>query len=48
MWGSDCPHPDGVWPHSRQVIEENLEHLDEDKLKKIVYDNTAKLYGFPT
>ena len=47
LWGSDYPHPDCVWPDSRSVIDENLGHLDEDKLKKIVCDNTAKLYGFP-
>ena len=47
IWGSDYPHPDCVWPDSRSVIDENLAHLDEAKLKKIVCDNTAKLYGFP-
>ena len=46
MWGSDYPHPDGVWPDSRQVIEENLAHLNKRALKKIVCDNTARLYGF--
>ena len=47
MWGSDYPHPDCVWPDSRQVINENLGNLDERALKKIVCDNTARLYGFP-
>ena len=47
IWGSDYPHPDCVWPDSRSVISDNLGHLDEGKLKKIVCDNTAKLYGFP-
>ncbi len=47
MWGSDYPHGDGVWPDSRAIINDNLGTLDEDKLKKIVCDNTAKLYGFP-
>ena len=47
LWGSDYPHPDCVWPDSRSVIDENLGHLDEAKLKKIVCDNTARLYGFP-
>ena len=47
IWGSDYPHPDCVWPDSRSVIDENLGHLDQDKLKKIVCDNTARLYGFP-
>ena len=47
IWGSDYPHPDCVWPDSRSVIDENLGHLDEDKLKKIVCDITARLYVFP-
>ena len=46
MWGSDYPHGDGVWPDSRQVIQETLGHLDERVTRKIVCDNTAKLYGF--
>ena len=47
-FGARTTHtPDCVWPDSRSVIDENLGHLDEDKLKKIVCDNTAKLYGFP-
>ena len=24
IWGSDYPHPDGVWPDSLAAIEENL------------------------
>lgn len=47
MWGSDYPHPDCIWPDSRAVIDEHLGHLDEAKIKKLVCDNTAKLYGFP-
>ena len=47
MWGSDYPHPDCVWPDSRTVINDHLGHLDESKIRKLVCDNTAKLYGFP-
>ena len=46
IWGSDYPHPDGVWPDSRQVISENLGRLNETYLQKIVCDNTARMYGF--
>ena len=24
IWGSDYPHPDGVWPDSLAIIDENL------------------------
>jgi predicted TIM-barrel fold metal-dependent hydrolase len=46
MWGSDFPHPDGVWPDSQEYIRRELGHLPEATRKKIVCDNAAKLYGF--
>ena len=47
MWGSDFPHPDGVWPDSREFIERQLGHLDPAVRRKLVYENAARLYGFP-
>ena len=47
MWGSDFPHPDGVWPDSREFIERQLGHLDPAVHRKLVYENAARLYGFP-
>jgi predicted TIM-barrel fold metal-dependent hydrolase len=46
MWGNDYPHPDGVWPVSKQVISEQMSHLSETDRLKITRDNAAKLYGF--
>ena len=46
IWGSDYPHPDGIWPDSRDIIQANLGHLDREIVRKVVYKNTAKLYGF--
>ena len=46
MWGSDFPHPDGVWPDSQEYIRRELGHLPQATRKKIVCDNAAKLYGF--
>lgn len=47
MWGSDYPHPDGVWPDSQETIANNLKGLkDEAKRLKIIRDNVAQLYGF--
>ena len=45
LWGSDYPHPDGVWPDSAKVIEEDLGRLDERVKRKIICENTGKLYG---
>ncbi|MGE0684604.1 MAG: amidohydrolase family protein [Candidatus Binatia bacterium] len=47
MWGSDFPHPDGVWPDSQEFLHKQLGHLPEATRCKIVYENAAKLYGFP-
>ena len=47
MWGSDFPHPDGVWPDSQEFIQVELGHLPEDVRHKIVCENAARLYGFP-
>ena len=46
MWGSDFPHPDGVWPDSQEYIERELGHLPAETRKKIVCDNAARLYRF--
>ena len=45
MWGSDYPHPDGVWPDSLAVIEQDLGRLPEEDRRKITRDNAGKLYG---
>ena len=47
MWGSDYPHDEGTFPHSREVIEETFKGISEEDKRKIVGGNAAKLYGFP-
>ena len=46
MRGSDYPHDEGTFPHSREVIERTFEGIPEDEKRKIVGENAAKLYGF--
>ncbi len=46
MWGSDFPHPDGVWPDSQQFIERELGTVAASTRHRIVCDNAARLYGF--
>jgi len=46
MWGSDYPHPDGIWPDSRKWIAQDLAGVSPAVQKKILCDNAAKLYGF--
>jgi predicted TIM-barrel fold metal-dependent hydrolase len=46
MWGSDFPHPDGVWPDSQSFIERELAGVPEATRRKLICDNAARLYGF--
>ena len=45
IWGADYPHPDCIWPESRQHIEANLSQLPDRVRQKIVCDNVMKLYN---
>ena len=47
MWGSDFPHPDGTWPDSMQILKPQLEGVPASTRKKILFENAARLYGFP-
>ena len=48
MWGSDYPHDEGTFPHSREVIERMFDGIPGEDKAKIVAGNAARLYGFPT
>jgi uncharacterized protein len=45
MWGSDYPHPDGIWPDSSEYIEKQFGHLPADVTHKITCENAGKFYG---
>lgn len=45
IWGADYPHPDCIWPESRQHIEKNLGSLPERVRRKIVCENVVELYN---
>ena len=44
MWGSDYPHPDGIWPDSQEYLARELGHLPAATRRKVTRDNAAKLY----
>jgi uncharacterized protein len=46
MWGSDFPHPDGVWPDSREYVAREMADVPAEIRRKIVCENAAGLYGF--
>src|SRR5437588_257848 len=45
MWGSDYPHPDGVWPESTKYISEQFKHLPDDVTRKMTCENAGRFYG---
>ena len=44
MWSNDYPHAASTWPHSRDVIAEELGHLPKNIFDKVVRDNVINLY----
>lgn len=44
MWSTDYPHPNSPWPNSRRVLGENLGHLSQDVIHKLVNENVKKVY----
>jgi predicted TIM-barrel fold metal-dependent hydrolase len=44
IWGADYPHPDCIWPESRQHIEANLGTLPARVQRKIICENVSRLY----
>jgi uncharacterized protein len=45
MWGSDYPHTEGTFPHSREQIAKDFAQLPADITNKIVGGNARRLYG---
>jgi predicted TIM-barrel fold metal-dependent hydrolase len=45
MWGSDYPHPDGVFPDSQEHIKRQFGHLPSAARRKITCENAARFYG---
>ena len=45
MWGSDYPHPDGIWPDSQTWIAKDLGSVSPAVRRKVLCENAGKLYG---
>ena len=45
LWASDYPHPDGVWPNSRDAVTRQMKDLPAEMRRKLTHDNAARLYG---
>jgi hypothetical protein len=46
MWGSDYPHHEGCWPHSKLALRLNFADVPEDEVRKMTSVNAAEMYGF--
>jgi predicted TIM-barrel fold metal-dependent hydrolase len=46
LWSSDFPHSATFWPHSQEKIVKDFENVAEADKQKILWQNSAKLYGF--
>ena len=46
LWGSDYPHPEGTWPHSRRTVADQLAGVPDDERRRIAGGTCARLFGF--
>jgi predicted TIM-barrel fold metal-dependent hydrolase len=46
LWSSDFPHSATFWPKSREKISHDFQGVSDADKEKILYRNTARLYGF--
>jgi predicted TIM-barrel fold metal-dependent hydrolase len=48
MWGSDYPHPEGTWPHTREAMVETFRGLPEEEITAMLGGTAAEFYRFDT
>ena len=46
MWGTDYPHPEGTWPHTRPQMIDTFKGLPEDDIAAMLGGNAAAFYRF--
>jgi predicted TIM-barrel fold metal-dependent hydrolase len=46
MWGSDFPHPEGTWPHTRDQMCDTFRGIPEADIRTMLGGNAARVYGF--
>jgi predicted TIM-barrel fold metal-dependent hydrolase len=46
MWGSDFPHPEGTYPHTRESLRLSFAEVPPDELRLILGLNACRIYGF--
>ena len=46
LWGSDYPHYEGTYPHTRLAYRHTFNDVDRSDVRKMLGSNAAELYGF--
>ncbi len=46
MWGSDYPHDEGTYPHTRESLRNSFQGWDEGELRQVLAGNAAEIYKF--
>src|SRR5205085_6748473 len=46
MWGSDYPHDEGTYPHTREHLRARFAGKDPALVQQLVAENAATLYDF--
>lgn len=46
MWGSDYPHIEGTWPHTRRWLQQAFEGVERADVERMVGLNAVECYGF--
>ena len=46
MWGSDYPHYEGTFPHTRESLRWTFQGIDPGEVQQMLASNAARMYGF--
>ena len=46
LWGSDYPHIEGTWPHTRERLQQVFSGVSREEVARMLGGNAARVYGF--
>ena len=46
MWGSDYPHDEGCYPHTKEAMNSAFRDVDPVDIAKMLSENAARVYDF--
>jgi predicted TIM-barrel fold metal-dependent hydrolase len=46
LWGSDYPHDESSWPHTREALRRAFADASTDELRQVLGGNAAEVFGF--